>query len=259
MGKFLAPTVCLCLYSAVSLGACDDSFVAKVRRNFGYADGRNEWSEFVACKQYPPFEGKSIVAIAKRQAGTAIGDSETMGDYNLDIALVDNRTATVLKHAFFKRRFLSDGYRFDGIEIDTANYAVAPNLRAFGIRANFHIDLGFTSSQTLSLVIPSGKTFREVLSNADMNIIFTRNWPSCRNETREATRTLAISNQVTHGYFDLIVRETLVDTRERGDVKKTDECVSSVEHKETKTYILRFNGRHYVVPVNMREFDCRIC
>lgn len=170
-----------------------------------------------------------------------------------------NRTTKVLRRAFFKRRFLSDGYRFDGIEIDTANYTIAPNLRAIGLRANYHIDLGFTSSQSLTLFVPSGTTYKEVLSNADMVISFTKTWPSCTNETRDATRSVSISKEISEGYFDLIVRESLVDAREHKGLRPGDDCVTNIEHKETKTYTLRFKGRHYVIPTEMREFDCRIC
>jgi hypothetical protein len=257
LDKRILLVIGLCAYSNISMGGCDDSFVETIRHKLGYAVERNEWSEFVACKQFPSSEG--IFAIAKRQKGTEIGDSETMGDYNLEIALVDNRTTKVLRRAFFKQRFISDGYRFDGIEIDTANYAIAPNLRAIGIRANYHIDLGFTSSQSLTLFIPSGTTYKEVLSDAVMAISFTKNWPSCTNETREATRTVSIAKEISRGYFDHLVRESLVDAREHEGLKPGDDCISSIEHKETKTYTLRFDGKHYVIPKEMREFDCRIC
>jgi hypothetical protein len=182
-------------YSNFSIGACDASFVETVRHKLGYEAKQSESSEFVACKQFSPSKGESIFAIAKRQEGTEIGDSDTMGDYNLEIALVDNRTTKILRRAFFKQRFLSDGYRFDGIEIDTANYAIAPNLRAIGIRANYHLDMGFTWSQSLTLFAPSGTTYMEILSNADMAISYDMKWPSCTNKTREATRTVSISKK----------------------------------------------------------------
>lgn len=262
MGRRFLFFLSLYIYSSISLGACSDSFIADARRVLGYADERNERSEFVACKKLPYSQDQSLIAIAKRQKGTEIGDSETMGNYNLDIALINDRTKAVLRRSFFRKRFMSTGYRFDGIKIDMANYTVAPNLRAIGIRANYHIDLGFTSSQSLSLYIPSGRTFMEILSDADMHIIYTKNWPSCQNETREATRTLAITEQITQGYFDLLVTETLVDTQEYESEKHSDNvnpCDSKVEHQETKKYILRFNGRRYGVPIEMRMFDCRIC
>lgn len=57
---------------------------------------QHQESEFVACKQFPSSTDMSIFAIAKRQEGTEIDDSETMGDYDLEIALIDNRTTKLL-------------------------------------------------------------------------------------------------------------------------------------------------------------------
>jgi hypothetical protein len=259
LNRHLLFFIALCAYSNISMGACDNSFVEAVRHSLGYMMEQNQESEFVACKKFPPFKDMSIFVIAKRQEGTEIDDSETMGDYNLEIALIDNRTTKVLRRAFFKKRFISDGYRFDGIEIDTANYAIAPNVRAIGIRANYYIDLGFASSQSLSLFVPSGTTYKEVLSDADMRISYINTMSSCTNETRDAKRTVSISKEISEGYFDLIVRESLVDARMLEGPKPEDDCISKTEHQETKIYKLHFNGKNYVIPKEMSEFDCRIC
>jgi hypothetical protein len=258
MGRHFLILVSLCIYSSISFGVCSDSSIADtcdaLRNTY-----KRERSRFAACKKLPYFENRSLIAIAERQEGTEIGDSDTMGIYDLNIDLIDDCTGTVLKSAYFERRFTSDGYRFDGIEIDTANYTVAPKLRAIGIRASYHIDLGFTSSQSLSLYVPSGSTFKEILSDATMSIFFT-NQALC-SETREATRILAIKKQTTQDYFDLLVTETLVDTHEYENKKHGgDESSCNYEsEQETKKYILRYDGSQYVIPREMSEFDCRLC
>lgn len=246
------------LHPILSFSACESSFINKVRYELGYLEELNENYNLVACKPLPNSPNQIIVAIARRQEGTEIDDSETMGDYNLDISLVNGKTGKTIIHKFIKQRFTWDGTRFGGIEIDTANYTVSSGLRAFGIRATYHTG-GFTSDQTLSLFAVNGKEINEVLSDAVMYIFFENKFSSCLNETRVSTRTVSVDTKKENGFYNLLVTEVLVDSHEESDREKIGECVWKIDNNEIKNYTLHFNGKKYVVPNEMKEFDCHIC
>ena len=241
----------------LSFAECENSFIDKVRNDFGYFEELNESEHLVACKLLPNFPNQVIVAIARRQKGTEIGDSDTMGDYNLDISLINEKTGKTIAHRFFKQRFHWDGTRFDGIKVDSGKYIVSSGSRAFGIRAQYATG-GFASNQTLSLFVVNGKNINEILSDADTNISFDNRYPSCRNDTRHFTRTVDIGKKKENGFYDLLVTEALVDSHEEDDKEKTGECIS-IDKKTVKKYTLHFDGKKYVVPHEMQYFDCRIC
>lgn len=246
------------MHPILSFGACESSFIDKVRHGLGYLEELNENHHLVACKPLPNSPNQMVVAIARRQEGTEIGDSETMGNYNLDISLVSEATGKTIIHKFIKQRFFWDGTGFDGIEIDTAKYSVSTGLRAFGIRADYHTGTRLASNQTLSLFIVDGKEIREVLTDANMNIAFHTNYPQCSaNESREATRTLAIGTEKTNGFNNLLVTEVLVDSESEED--SAGECNQKVKKREIRKYILRFDGNKYVVPEEMKGPVCRVC
>lgn len=249
-------TIFIC--PGLSFGACESSFVNKVRHDLGYLEELNENHHLVACKPLPNSPNQIVVAIARRQAGTEINDSETMGDYSLDISLVDKETGRTVVHKFIKQRFIWDGTSFDGIEIDTAKYRVSPSLRAFGIRAKYHSGTRFASNETLSLFLVKDNEIREVLTDADMEIEFHTNYPECSpNESRVATRTLAIASEETNGFYNLLVTEVLVDSQREED--EVGACTQKVKNKKVKKYMLRFDGTKYVVPDDMKYFECRVC
>ena len=242
-----------CMFPCYLHAACEELFIKKVRFNLGIKYEINSSSEFISCKVMPGDSRKTIVAIAKRQVGTEINDSDTMGDYNLNLAIVDSKTRRVMIQRIYNKRFMSNGYRFDGIEVDSASYVVARKINVFGIKANSHMD--FTSSESLNLFVVRNNKIDEILSDADMHIWFDVRHPGCESDSRESIRIAANGMGKTKGFYDLVVTEKLVDTKGEFDNPK---CKPQQKIK-IKKYILRFNGTRYVIPNEMKEFDCRVC
>lgn len=248
-----------CVYSNFAFGACSDIFIQEVRNKIGLGQIINEYSDFTTCKPIPDRPNESIVAISKRQPGTEINDSLEMGDYNLDIVIANEEKAKILIHKTFKNRFTSDGYRFSGIEIDTGRYFVSKKQRAFGIRSNHQIDLGFQNAQNLSLFLVSGRDIKEILSDAEMHIFYTNQQNYCNYDTREATRTLSFLNKKTNNLNNILVTESLIDSKYSQNARNADKCIKENTSKEIKKYELYFDGGKYVIPAEMEWFECRIC
>ena len=141
--------------------------------------------------------------------------------------------------------------RFDGLSIDTARYKLTSDLRAFGVRA------GFTGSSranpfeqsVLSLYVREGNALRPVLEQL---VIESSNgeWDThCVGEFSRTQRTLDLAKTSSHGFADLIVRS--VTTGTQNTLGKTD-CESTDSVGKTVLTTLRYDGRQYVVPKDMR-------
>ena len=242
----------------IGLADCDEKLVDAVRGKLGYIEERDEYSEFIDCKKTPNNPRNSIIAIAKRKAGTEINDSPTMGDYNLDIVIANTSSGKIAHHHFHDSRFISDGFRLGGLSIDTGKYYISPGVRAFGIRTSHHIDAGFMSSQALSLYVLDKGNIREVLSDADLYIGYWMKATIDQTMKREANRVVEISKSLTNGFYDLQITESLVDSIEKDNELETKQDIINTEIKK---YKLQFNkkSRSYLIPNEMREFDCKVC
>nr|WP_295768827.1 hypothetical protein [Rhodoferax sp.] len=206
----------------------------------------------VSCRDHPTINQVSILAIASPQANIANSRDE---DYDLEVSLVDTRTKKTLASGIFKAKLPNGGGpRLSGIAIDTGRYFVSPGLRAFGVRAE--LGMSFTSSQELHLFVTRGKDVVSVLSGAETHIYFT-NRGSCQEQTREAERTLVMDKTLSSGFYDILVQERLTDMEARED--KSGACELLPTKTEKREYRLKFDGKEYRVPNEMKHFDCRVC
>ena len=157
-------------------------------------------------------------------------------------------SAEILQHVSQPGAITSDAMRFDGIAIDTANYALARGVRAFGVRTR-HSHLGGISSsdETLRLYVPQGSVLKPVLAELTMNTSANDRGGEC-NEARGTARTVAIGSASNQGYAQLFVSE--VSTRQEVKTRKGrwTEAVS----RSSRRYVLPFDGTQYVLPVGLR-------
>lgn len=254
-------SVLLIFFSGACWADCDDQYLHVLTKKFKLAPEPEEgflWA-YSACKTNPANKNQIIAAIAFRQHGTKNNNREQSGDYDLGLAILDEKSNQIIASSLQRNRFTSDGYIFNGIEIDTANYRVSDSARAFGVRARFGIDMGFQSAQELSLFIPSGTSIKELLSNLEVEISFHfENAPvGSLLRTRRSQRTVSLSPQKHKGFYDILINEKIIDR----DYVRNDTGEEKNELFEThqKTYVVRFRNTNYEIPPELRSFECRIC
>lgn len=96
------------------------------------AIGREEATALrVDCKPMPSAPGKSIVALAY-MAGPRPTEPgpEGEGVVDPDVLIVDSADGRILSRLHQDRAIADDIFRFDSFRIDTANYRLAPGVRA---------------------------------------------------------------------------------------------------------------------------------
>lgn len=210
----------------------------QVADKLGYLRGRAIHTAI--SKGWPGDPARSIVVLVREQDGA----TDEIAQYDLDVLVVKTETGEVLQRRQEIGAIGSDAIHFDGIGLDTANYTLARDVRAFGVRIRHsHYGVTSTSEEGLSLYVPSGDVLNRVLFNLKINSSVGDRGGDC-NEAHEAWRTLAVGSYRDHGYAQLIV----TDNRTDREVKVRKGGCQEVAKKSTSRYVLKFDGTHYVVP-----------
>lgn len=232
-------------FGAIPVRSCQQpspTLVLRVADKLGRL--RGEKIHTAICKAWPGNADISIVALVRPQAGA----TDDQASYDLDLAVVKSSSGEILQHLVQQGAITSDAMHFDGIGLDTANYALASGVRAFGVRT-MHSHIGGTSSsdETLSLYVPDGKALKPVLLDLTMNLSVSAPGGEC-NEARETARTLAVGGIGKRGWADLVV----IEKSKNQEVKMIgNDCVESMS-RSSRRHILQFDGIRYVGPKELQ-------
>jgi hypothetical protein len=183
---------------------------------------------------------KTWPGVADRTLVAWTDDADAAGDaVDLGVLVVRTSTGEVLQRTREARAFASEAVQFDHIELDTAGYALAPGVRAFGVRI-FARHLGYVAEDTTTLLLfePDGAALRRVLALQTLGHLATRD---C-GEGHDVARSVAIGRTTTRGHADLVVHERSEATPDGS--AHPDRCHPAIRRSE-RTVTLRFDGARY--------------
>ncbi len=199
----------------------------------------------VTTKVNPENTQETIMVIP--EYGT-LYDDETFFNLNTYLVIVNNLTGAIT-HKYFESSktngWVSDAIRLSGIIIDTAPYIVSENKRAFGVRVSYE---GMSranpySNETISLFVKSGDALQKVLHNYDV-MNYGGEWDTnCAGEFNEEKKVLIIAEETTNGFFDIIVKSTLIHSVNY--VPEDGDCEIEKDVTRKKVY-LKFDGKTYI-------------
>ncbi len=202
---------------------------------------------FTACKEWPAYPGLIITAKSQWEPGSTYGETGPDGTYDLDLAILEAGTANPLASWHRDTAFESDAIALQELTIDTARYRLTPELRAFGVRADFKGSsrVNPVAEHQLSLYVKEGQTLRPVL---DRLVVyeFGGEWDgNCAGERYELSRTVEIAKTTSHGFADLTIK-----TQRSGitGVGEGDACEDKVSEAKPVLTTLRYDGKAYVLP-----------
>ena len=198
--------------------------------------------DLVTSKVQPNNNNETIVVIPE-----IVIEDEDYFELNSHIVLVNNTTQKIT-HKYFEssktNNLVSDAVKLANIEIDTAPYILAGDERAFGVRV-YHYNNSKPnpySNKTLSLFMKSGDSLKKVLHNYDV-MNYGGEWDTaCAGEFIDIKNTLIIAEEKTNGYFDILIKSKVTETKNEKDEK--GEC-QSTKNSTTETKILKYNGKIY--------------
>ncbi|AZC23138.1 MULTISPECIES: hypothetical protein [Pseudomonas] len=202
---------------------------------------------FSLCKEWPAFADQSISLLAELTPDPAVADASGDGSYDLQLAVLDRQDGQALASYRQPAAFVSDAIHLDSLKLDTGRFQLAPQVRAFGVRAAFSGSSRVNpfDQVLLSLYVREGTRLRPVMEKF-VAYSYSGEWDGqCTGQRVETTRTLDIAKTGSHGYADLIVRSVSVTTLGEG---QGEQCQSrSVTSKPVLT-TLHYDGQRYVLP-----------
>ncbi|WP_103070127.1 PA3715 family protein [Aquimarina sediminis] len=200
--------------------------------------------EFIVSKVQPHNPNETIVVIPE----IAGEEDEHLFELNSHIVLVDNTTGKIT-HKYFESSktngWVSDAVILSEISIDTAPYILAKDTRALGVRVFYY---GMSkpnpySNRTISLFVKSGDALKEVL-HYDVED-YGAEWDTqCAGESTSVKNTFIMSEEKTNGYFDIIVKSKITESKTYVD--ENGECEEEKDKITSKTAVLQFNGKKYL-------------
>ncbi|MGZ9666851.1 PA3715 family protein [Pseudomonas sp. GNP014] len=202
------------------------------------------------CNVWPAFPSQ---AISVKSTYLADSGGDDAGVFDLDLSIVNASNAKPIATYRKPGAFNSDAVRFDDLRIDTARYRLAPEVRAFGLRAKFvHSSHAIPYEKTdLALYVREGDELRPVLEGL---VVYKNNGEftnDCEGYTREIRRTLDIGPSSHHGFADLIV--TTRGTKMK-NTRSASQCVSKTTHLKSQQITLTYDGQQYIVPEDLRGY-----
>ena len=178
----------------------------------------------------------------------ADGGSELV---DLQLRLLQASSGRVLARATLAKAWTSDAVAFTGISFDTADWAVAPAQRAFGVRADFSHPgrLTIIDETRLWLFEVRGPRIVPVLSNL---LVDQRIESGQCGVYRERHATLAVAPTRSHGHADLKLDVAAMDATD-SRVEPPATCADEV--RRGWRGLLRFDGVRYAEPAPESGLD----
>jgi hypothetical protein len=211
---------------------------------------------YSVCKEWPAYEGQTITALSKIESAPTLDDPrDGSGTYGLNLAVIADADGRPLASYTEASVFYSDidMVKFNGLDIDTARYNLAPGLSAFSVRADFTSSSGSFHEVLVSLYVREGNSLRPVLEQLSIESgSGARDTVCAAGKFSHTKRTLDVAKTRSHGFFDLIVKSVInnsVATENEG------KCEYKDAGSKTLVKTLHYNGRQYVVPEEMQSYE----
>ena len=198
--------------------------------------------DLVALKENPKNTEETIMVIPE-----VVDEGEQYFELSSHILIVNTKTGKIINKYFESSKtnqWVSDAIELTKISIDTAPYNITHDKRAFGIRVYYH---GMSranpyNNETISLFIKSENTLKNILKNYDVTN-YAGEWDTnCDGTFIGEKKILIVSDNKTNGYFDILVKNTITET------KNFETANGDCDYKEKVTAVktvLKFDREEY--------------
>lgn len=205
----------------------------------------------VVCKVWPASPDKTLVAVKLQHARD--GD-QAVDEADLDLLVVDSARDRIVQRHREDGVLSSDAIRVSSFAFDTARYRLDDKTTAFGLRVNRSGNSRPNpyEDSTLRLYVIDSTGLRPVLRN----LVVMRNqgeWDTrCAGEFTDTRRTISVDAKRDNGYAGLLLNTVARTTR---NVPKGEDCDEVDGGTDKSSVRLRYDGRQYVVPKDLRGFE----
>ncbi|WP_085706836.1 hypothetical protein [Pseudomonas sp. B35(2017)] len=207
--------------------------------------------DFSVCKVWPAYPGLTLSAVSTFEPDPVYGKNDRVGSYDLSLAVLSTGRSEPIATYRQPTAFMSDAFALSAVDLDTARYRLTPELRAFGVRANFKGSSRVNPMEEtwLTLYVKEGDKLRPVLDRLVVSD-FGGEWDgNCAGERAGTVRTLEIGQTRSHGYADLIVKSVTTGLVGEGEPQTCE--LKTTTGKPVLT-TLRYDGKSYVLPAGFK-------
>lgn len=230
----------LVVLSSNSLIAQPSELIKKVLLNLNLQE-KDCFLPFIKEQVLPDSESKSIIIIPTI--------AELEDDYfslNSYVLIVETSTGFILSQFFESHKtnnWLSDDLQLESIEVDLGPYNLNKETSAYGVRVKYAGSSRVNPyyNETISLFVQQKDQLKRILNNYEIKLS-QGEWDGlCEGEFKEEKKTIEVTQNVTNGLFDIIIKNNITITT---NTKVDDDCIDK-ETYSNKTEILQFNCTEY--------------
>lgn len=204
------------------------------------AAGRELAADLSTCSGMPGFDGLGVAAFVFVGASS----SEDLKTYDLELAVLDLKTAKLAARLSRAAIWDSDAYKIDSLQISAQRYAVRRGAQTFALIESWSGSsrVSFYSQSKLSLFEQQGTKIAPLISELVSHIY---QGDGCDVET---TRDLEVQRATDSGYARIRVSEVAVAISREG-ATGCDEADGG-----KRTAWLRYRDGGYAVPKDLTSF-----
>jgi hypothetical protein len=206
----------------------------------------------VVCKIWPAHDDLVLVAVPLIDS-TQSSDDGHVGD--IELLVVDRNSRQVLQRLLQPGLLTDDAIAIREIDFDTGCYGLAPGVSAFGLRIDManHSQPNPFSETDLRLYAVDHDVLRIVLDGFAVAGNGGEGDTNCAGSFHSSQVTLAMGRARHHGYRDIIAVERTDTDNPSPDAN--GECQSHPGKSTSHTYRLRYDGKRYPVPAEVRALE----
>ncbi|MBC6110222.1 hypothetical protein ACFOG5_15765 [Pedobacter fastidiosus] len=199
--------------------------------------------ELYVEKVLPYSKSQTVMVIPKYRKNEKDESGNSYFELDAYVIIADNTTGKILYKYYEENAWTSDAVVLSNIIIDTGLYNLTAETRAFGIRVSY---TGSSRpnpySQTdLSLFVVETKSLKRILKNYTISDAHGEWDMNCAGEFEDTESVIDIDANKTNGLNNLIVKETIVYTK---NIPVKEDCIEkkTIKHNIKK---LKYNGVEY--------------
>lgn len=237
-------SVVLCALPTMTFAECDNLLSKKIASSVH--PKQKIYNELTSCKKMPNNPELTIFAEVLEKEPNGSEDA-SFGYYDLSLVIAKSDSGEIVGR-YFKNDFFNmgnGGSTLGEIKVDTANYRLNADNRAFGIVSSFGGRDG--ASDQITLYVLKQNKIIPVLSNLELSSSPTVGFDLkeqsefCNGNTdSDVKRTIIMTQNVTNGFNDILVNEKRVQYKYRVTKKS---CDVQKEDKTTKKYTLKYDDK----------------
>ncbi|RYF79527.1 MAG: hypothetical protein EOO29_16940 [Comamonadaceae bacterium] len=242
------------LTCAAAHAACESGLAERMQSRLYPA--RTLDRALAACKAWPAYAGRSIVVLP-----FPADSGRPPGQRTLDLAVLviqrpDNGNTerdAVMAQIYQPGALRERGHALQELRIDTARYLLAPNQRAFGLRARYRGDelAAPFAAETLRLYLPQASQLQQVLAETEIERDSGRWDLQCDGQFERLRTQVAVEPVAGRRWADLMLSRTLQSSRAR---RQADgQCLDHAEPARYTPHRLRHNGEDYAAPAGLKS------